>query len=219
MSSPPVSSLTERMARQRQTVLEVAVAQMAQRGYDSVRLRDIAVNAGVSIGLLQHYFGSREALLAEGIELHCNELLEDWARLYETESDPWQRIVSLIEHLAHSHEPGTRAAIWTDFAACASRRPELREPFGRVNNAWRRLIGETIDDGVALGVFRLRVSRDDAVDLINAQLDGATMELAGRAGHMSAKRMREISLRGAAALLGHELAADVASSKAKRSRA
>ena len=55
-------SLSERMARQCETVLRVAVQQIAERGYDSVRLRDVATNAGVSIGLLQHYFGSREDL-------------------------------------------------------------------------------------------------------------------------------------------------------------
>ena len=198
-------SLSERMARQRETVLRVAVQQIAERGYDSVRLRDVAINAGVSIGLLQHYFGSREELLAEGIELHCNLLLDEWQRLYETEPDAWRRIVGLIDHLSHSHELASRAAIWADFVASASRRPELREPLARVYETWRRLVGEAIDDGVRLGVFELRLGRDDVVDLVIAQLDGATVALAGSAAHMSPNRMREIALRGAAVLLGHEL--------------
>ena len=199
------TNLSERMARQRETVLRVAVQQIAERGYDSVRLRDVAINAGVSIGLLQHYFGSREELLAEGIELHCNRLLDDWQRLYETEPDAWRRIVGLIDHLSHSHELASRAAIWADFVASASRRPELREPLARVYETWRRLVGEAIDDGVRLGVFELRLGRDDVVDLVIAQLDGATVALAGSAAHMSPNRMREIALRGAAVLLGHEL--------------
>ncbi len=198
-------SLSERMARQRETVLRVAVQQIAERGYDSVRLRDVATNAGVSIGLLQHYFGSREELLAEGIELHCNLLLDEWQRLYETEPDAWRRIVGLIDHLSHSHELASRAAIWADFVASASRRPELREPLARVYETWRRLVGEAIDDGVRLGVFELRLGRDDVVDLVIAQLDGATVALAGSAAHMSPDRMREIALRGAAVLLGHVL--------------
>jgi AcrR family transcriptional regulator len=203
-------TLSERMAHQRETALRVAVAQMAERGYDSVRLRDIATNAGVSIGLLQHYFGTREELLAEGIELHCNMLLEDWQRLYETERDPWRRIVGLIDHLSHSHEVASRAAIWADFVASASRRPELREPLARVYEMWRRLIGEAIDDGLERGIFELQLERDDVVDLVVAQLDGATVALAGFAAHMSPDRMREMALRGAAVLLGHELDAEQA---------
>lgn len=198
-------SLSERMAHQRETALRVAVQQIADRGYDSVRLRDIATNAGVSIGLLQHYFGTREELLAESIELHCNLLLDDWQRLYENERDPWRRIVGLIDHLSRSHELASRAAIWADFVASASRRPELREPLARVYATWRRLVGEAIDDGLRLGVFELRLARDDVVDLIVAQLDGATVALAGSAAHMSHERMREMALRGAAVLLGHEL--------------
>lgn len=196
------------MAHQRETALRVAVQQIAERGYDSVRLRDIASNAGVSIGLLQHYFGSREELLAEGIERHCNLLLDDWQRLYEAEPDAWRRIVGLIDHLSHSHELASRAAIWADFVASASRRPELRPPLARVYETWRRLIGEAIDDGVQRGVFEPRLDRDDVVDLMVAQLDGATIALAGSAAHMSPDRMREMALRGAAVLLGHELDAD-----------
>ena len=197
--------LSERMAHQRETALRVAVLQIAERGYDNVRLRDIATNAGVSIGLLQHYFGSREDLLAEGIELHCNLLLDDWQRLYEAEPDAWRRIVGLIDHLSHSHELGSRAAIWADFVASASRRPELRPSLGRVYETWRRLVGEAIDDGVRRDDFKLRLGRDDVVDLVIAQLDGATVALAGSAAHMSPERMREVGLRGAAVLLGHEL--------------
>lgn len=194
----------ERMALQRQVVLRVAMEQIAERGYDLVRLRDIASNAGVSIGLLQHYFGSREELLVEGVESHCNALLEDWSRLYETERDPWLRIVGLVDHLARSHESWQRAAVWADFVSSASRRPELREPLSRVYRAWRRLVGEAIDEGVAQGVFRLLLDREDVIDLVIAELDGATVALAGHVEHMSVKRMRELALRGTALLVGHE---------------
>lgn len=205
MSAKAGLSHSERMARQREAVLRVATEQIAERGYDLVRLRDIAINAGVSIGLLQHYFGSREELLVEGVEAHCNALLEDWANLYEAEQDPWQRIVGLVDHLAKSHESWQRAAIWADFVASASRRPELRDPLARVYAAWRRLVGEAVDDGVEQGVFNLQLDRDDVVDLVIAALDGATIALAGHVEHMSAKRMRELTLRGTAVLLGHEL--------------
>jgi AcrR family transcriptional regulator len=205
MSTRAAIPHSERMAQQRQAVLRVAMEQIAERGYDLVRLRDIATNAGVSIGLLQHYFGTREELLAEGVEVHCSALLDDWTQLYESERDPWCRLVGLVEHLAKSHESWQRAAIWADFVASASRRPELREPLARVYAAWRKLVGEAVDDGVEQGVFDLQLDRDDVVDLIVAQLDGATIALAGRVRHMSVKRMRELSLRGTSKLLGHEL--------------
>ena len=205
MSAKAVVPHSERMAHQRQAVLRVAMEQIAERGYDLVRLRDIAGNAGVSIGLLQHYFGTREELLAEGVETHCNALLDDWTRLYEAEPDPWRRIVSLVDHLAKSHESWQRAAIWADFVASASRRPELREPLGRVYAAWQKLVREAVDDGVKQGVFDLQLDRDAVVDLVIAQMDGATIALAGRTGNMSVKRMRKLTLEGTALLLGHSI--------------
>lgn len=205
MSTKVAVPHSERMAQQRQAVLRVAMEQVAERGYDLVRLRDIAGSAGVSIGLLQHYFGTREELLVEGVETHCNALLEDWTRLYEAEPDPWRRIVSLVDHLAKSHESWQRAAIWADFVSSASRRPELREPLARVYAAWRRLVGEAVDEGIEQGVFDLQLERDAVVDLVIAQMDGATIALAGQAGQMDVKRMRKLTLEGTALLLGHSL--------------
>lgn len=205
MSTKAAVPHSERMAQQRQAVLRVAMEQVAERGYDLVRLRDIAGSAGVSIGLLQHYFGTREELLVEGVETHCNALLEDWTRLYEAEPDPWRRIVSLVDHLAKSHESWQRAAIWADFVSSASRRPELREPLARVYAAWRRLVGEAVDEGIEQGVFDLQLERDAVVDLVIAQMDGATIALAGQAGQMDVKRMRKLTLEGTALLLGHSL--------------
>lgn len=205
MSTRQATAVSERMARQRERVLGIAVEKIAERGYDSVRLRDIASSAGVSIGLLQHYFGSREELLAESLEHHCSALLEEWDRAYAFERDPWRRIESLIDYLAKSHERWERAAVWVDFVASTSRRPELRAPFARVNEAWWTHVAEAVDDGIRLGVFKPRLERDDVVDLIVAHLDGATLALAGRSEHMSVARMRETAIRGAAILLGSEV--------------
>lgn len=43
-------------------LVRVAMQMFAERGYDSVTVRDISREAGVSVGLINHHFGSKEGL-------------------------------------------------------------------------------------------------------------------------------------------------------------
>lgn len=43
-------------------LIKVAMQMFAERGYDGVTVRDISREAGVSVGLINHHFGSKEGL-------------------------------------------------------------------------------------------------------------------------------------------------------------
>src|SRR4051794_9093718 len=57
MSSPKYSRLDP--AQRRDQILDAANALFAKRGYDEVSIEDIAGAAGVTRGLVHHYFGGR----------------------------------------------------------------------------------------------------------------------------------------------------------------
>ena len=57
MSSPKFSRLDP--AQRREQILEAASALFAERAYDAVSIEDIASAAGVTRGLVHHYFGGR----------------------------------------------------------------------------------------------------------------------------------------------------------------
>lgn len=46
----------------RQRILEAAAALFAQRGFEGTSVRQIAAGAGVSLGMIRHYFGSKDGL-------------------------------------------------------------------------------------------------------------------------------------------------------------
>ena len=58
MSTPRFSRLDP--AERRDQILEAANALFAERGYDEVSIEDIASSAGVTRGLVHHYFGGRK---------------------------------------------------------------------------------------------------------------------------------------------------------------
>ncbi len=54
---------TERVEERRAEILEAATAVFARRGYHQARTKQIADEAGLSEGLIYHYFGSKRQLL------------------------------------------------------------------------------------------------------------------------------------------------------------
>src|SRR3954468_19442104 len=59
MSQPPKYSRLDPEQR-RDQILDAANALFAERGYDEVTIEDIASAAGVTRGLVHHYFGGRK---------------------------------------------------------------------------------------------------------------------------------------------------------------
>src|ERR687897_2920031 len=58
MSTPKFSRLDP--AKRRERILDAANALFAERGYEEVSIEDVAKAAGVTRGLVHHYFGGRK---------------------------------------------------------------------------------------------------------------------------------------------------------------
>jgi len=54
---------------------------LAVHGFDAMRLRDVAQQARVSIGLIQHYFNTRDELLFETMRTASRRRAQQWVRL------------------------------------------------------------------------------------------------------------------------------------------
>lgn len=59
----------EQKEKRRKEILAAALDQFIRRGYGATKITDIATAAGMSVGLLFHYFESKEALYIELIQL------------------------------------------------------------------------------------------------------------------------------------------------------
>ncbi|SNT31472.1 transcriptional regulator, TetR family [Streptosporangium subroseum] len=53
----------------RQAILDAAITAFTRHGYDGVGVRDIAHSAGVTAMLINRYFGSKEQLFAEAVDV------------------------------------------------------------------------------------------------------------------------------------------------------
>jgi AcrR family transcriptional regulator len=184
-------------------VLRAALGCIAEVGHESLRLRDVAKAAGVSIGLLQHYFETRDQLVAQAFRQASEDLLEQWSQALVGDLDPWDRIVALVSHLTGRDNLRARCLIWVDFGAASARHEETRREFVAVCDQWESRIQDAIADGTAAGDFHPILPAAEIVEILLEQLDGGIFAIASGRDPIDGTRLREITLRVAAVLLGH----------------
>jgi AcrR family transcriptional regulator len=161
---------------QQDALLDATVRVIARRGAERTRMLDVAKEVGRSTGTLQHYFGSRDELLAAAF-LRVNDEAAAAARaLAETEPEPWPRLQALLGSVL-GPESGWHAewALWLEFWAACARDPELRARTAGVYDVWRALLRQTVDDGVAAGAFSPSSPPDAIVTTLLAALDGIAL--------------------------------------------
>lgn len=169
--------------RRRAEILDAAEDLLAVHGFDSLRLRDVSKKAGVSIGMIQHYFETRDTLLRETIRVANARRAKAWSQLGTVHSDARSRITALLEGALNDPH---RCTVWVETSAAASRHAELRGDFLQTQHAWHDALRSAIDAGVESGELEPRVDVEDVVSLLVGLIDGFMLEIA--AAGVDAKR-------------------------------
>ena len=113
----------------REQLLQVGAEMFSSRAYDEVEISEVAKAAGVSRGLLYHYFPGKRAFYAAIVEAHANEL----ARVTETDVkglDSLRAVIDAYFDYAEQHESGYRAM----HRGAPSADPEIRAIIDRSRN-------------------------------------------------------------------------------------
>src|SRR5882762_2417053 len=172
MTNAPVRSQaeanTELHAERRDKILTAAGAAIVLRGYDAVRLRDVAAECGVTTGMIQHYFDSREQLLTAAFERAALDQVAAWDVVTEAEHDAGRQLHVLIDRIADELASRDACVIWTELCACASRNPHLQSLVQHVFERWHQLIRDAIIAGMAAGTLQSTLTADDAASLLLA---------------------------------------------------
>jgi AcrR family transcriptional regulator len=190
----------------RAELVAAGVRVLRRLGFNGMTLREVAKEAGVSIGLLQHYFETRERLGQICFAAACGERARAIAESDPREGSAWNRIVGIIDRAFDPSAIAERAATWIDLCAAAPRDSVLRKEAAKVQNVWRSALAAPISDGVANGELTLRLDRDATVETLLALIDGAEIAatISGKGFHPDAPRAATIDV--ARSLLGLDTA-------------
>ena len=92
-----MTGLFDRLPAEKQRlVLDSAAAEFARSGYTAAKVDDIAARAGISVGALYKYFGSKEACFLAVLEDGIAELEARLDQVLAQSSDFWTRIEAIV---------------------------------------------------------------------------------------------------------------------------
>ena len=160
-------------------ILDALIELLATRGPDALSIRNVAAAAGVSVGAVQHHFGTKEQLLQAAMGEVEQRFRTRIGALLEQEPSPQSRLRAFCVEIAGlGNDDTTEVVVWTVFAARAAVDEGIRthhvSSWAHTEDVLRALIESAYPD-----------SREDAGDsaaLLLAVLDGIAVSRAAERG-------------------------------------
>jgi TetR/AcrR family transcriptional repressor of bet genes len=184
-------------ADRRQDLLAAAIACLARLGPRGATGREVCRQAGVSHGLLRHYFETPEALFAAAYGDLCDRFVAEFeARLTDAALSPDAALdaffaVQFSEAWANPDVLGAWFAYWT--------LTRTDPAFAAVNAAYNQRLRALIER--ALGRLNSDFDRGSASSILASVMDGLWLETCLRpdpAGRAEAERLCRLTLRALA---------------------
>lgn len=184
-------------ADRRRDLLDVAVVCLARLGPREATGREVCRQAGVSHGLLRHYFDSPDQLFLEAYRDLCDRYLAEFERrLLDDKTDPWAALDDFFAVLFSKTWSGPEVlGAWTAFWTLTRSDPA----FAEVNAAYNQRLGELVEQGLR----RLPAQPapgldfDSAAKILASVMDGLWLEFCLRPA--APKRAEAAALCGLAA--------------------
>lgn len=156
----------------RQALIEAGYNQLAQRGFEGLRTRDVAAAAGVNIATLHYYFPTKEALIGG--------ILEQTMQRFRTTITP----SASRRDLLRAHFDGLRQlaaeepelfAVMGELALRSARDPAIAEMFGKTIETWHRTMQGLIAGAARDGSLSARSDPEAQASLVVSAVMGASM--------------------------------------------
>ncbi len=191
-SRTPTSPERERnRSRRRVSVLEAALAVIAERGLDETRMVDIGERAGMSAGHVMYYFPTKADLLMQALKWSEDRFMVEAAHSLEKVSSPRERLWRLVELSVPS--PGVDPAwiLWLETWARAPHDPAVAEFQRRIEDRWLSLLAAVVREGQASGEFT-DVDAERFVLSLSALIDGLSIRQMGGGDGLSREELLDI---------------------------
>ena len=178
-SEPPVPSPRRTGERKspdlrREEILDSTIRLVARKGFAAVTLRDVATDVGVAHGLLRHYFGDRDELIAAAFD---RAAAEEMATATDADGDtlsPAALIRVVAEWLTAT--PRDHYLVWIDAWSEAPRNTALLDSLRRHHLDCERRLTRLIEEGADAKVFTLVKPAADISSFLTALADGLAVQ-------------------------------------------
>jgi AcrR family transcriptional regulator len=160
----------------RRALVMAAYNRIAREGFEGLRTRDVAADAGVNIGTLHYYFPSKEALIRAVVRHAAAKFAATLAK----EGSPADQLRGHLEGIRHLLQTDRQQwAVLSEVALRAARDDAIAALMGQSEAQWHGFLSGLIARGVATGDLDPSLQPEAAAALIVAAVRGVSMPTIG----------------------------------------
>jgi AcrR family transcriptional regulator len=167
----PHASRSTKEDRQEALVL-AAFNQIAERGFEGLRTREVAAGVGVNIATLHYYYPTKEALI-RGVVAHAMDRFRSTLAPHGSPADQLRNHLRAVRKLLRD-EPEV-GAVMGELALRSARDASLARIMGEAFQAWHRTLLGLLKRAASDGVLARELDYDDVAALIMATLTSMTL--------------------------------------------
>ena len=164
----------------RTELIVIAYDHIAQRGFEGLRVRDVAAEAGINNATLHYYFPTKEDLI-KGVVDH---MIEEFGTSFFPASSPsetpdaWDTMRGEFEDARHRvHATPEEFIVYVELLVRSLREPSVRKNFKKFDEGWRNSLIGTIAEGIRQGVFRADLDPTSTTTLILLEIKGLMLQM------------------------------------------
>ena len=162
--------------RTSETIADATIRLIARDGFDTVSVRNVAREAGIAPGTVQHHFPSRDELMRAALERTADRQLGRVADLPAIRDAFRIAQRGLRALLPLDDQRREEAIVWIAFSAAASTRPSLRQAHGEFVGLLRRHVRHILEYAHEVGQTREGISLELATVSLTATVDGLVLQ-------------------------------------------
>ena len=130
----------------REQICRAAATVISREGFAGTTMRMVAEEAGVSTGMLNHYFANRQDLLTQALVFVSERAQARMRKAIEGIPPGRARLAALLDSaLAEGQEVSETWRVWINAYGEAVRLPELRHTIESRLNSWYELIDTALE--------------------------------------------------------------------------
>jgi AcrR family transcriptional regulator len=158
--------------RRREELVQAAFNQIAARGFEGLRTRDVAAEVGVNIATLHYYFPTKESLI-RGVLDHAMNRFRSTLAPHGSPSDQLRNHLRAVRKLM-SEEPEL-GMVMAELALRSARDRSIEKISNETRDAWHTTMRGLLRRAVREGKLRAELDSDAVATLIIAVLTGLTI--------------------------------------------
>jgi len=156
----------------RQALVQAAFNEIAERGFEGLRTREVAAEVGVNIATLHYYFPTKEALIRGVVELSMERFRTTLAPNGSSAEQLRSHLRSVRRLLRREPKLGT---VMAELALRSARDPSLAQIMQETTSFWHRMVRGLLRNAVRDGHLQPDLDSDDVAAIVVATLTGLTL--------------------------------------------